>query len=562
MRARLAALVVACAAAATGCDQRSVVPLSSGGGGGWGAPPRTYRIDKLDLLFVVDNSISMADKQSELGRRIPELIASLTDPTPDPKTGRTSNVVDIHVGVITSSLGSHGTSACAVEISNRANNDMAHLLPRSGEGGGTGFAAPSTGDTVTAAACPTPVTASPISWAFDPSASADYLGATGATQFGTAASCIVQSAREQGCGYEESLEAMYHFLIDPTPYQKAEVACTFGVSGDACGSNKIVVEGTDSILLAQRAAFLRPDSAVVIVHISDENDVSLKPAGLNWLPWGYGKGQMMRGWASCKSVPDSFEPETAADFMKLHNDYNCFSCFEKGDDPNCKVPWATDPLNNDVDARNLRGFQMVQRFGYNFLWGRQRYVDGLTKSLVMDKEFKLVTNPLFAGGMRGPANIIFAAIAGVPPNLVSNPDGTAKVLTAADWQKIAGDTGRDPHMIESIAPRAGIPKYAGDRTVDPVNGGDRNISDGADLQYACIAPRTSTSSGNDCVGTSPHLRSPLCNSDGTQAYYKAYPGLRQLRVARDVNGYAASICQPRLGDALKGLVTRLRPLME
>ena len=40
---------------------------------------------------------------------------------------------------------------------------------------------------------------------------------------------------------------------------------------------------------------------------------TLKPAGLNWLPWGYGKGQMQRGWSACSMVPDDFEPESAAE---------------------------------------------------------------------------------------------------------------------------------------------------------------------------------------------------------------------------------------------------------
>ena len=42
-----------------------------------------------------------------------------------------------------------------------------------------------------------------------------------------------------------------------------------------------------------------------------------------------------------------------------------------------------------------------------------------------------------------------------------------------DWQKIIGPIGtRDPHMIESVAPRTdkGVKKFAGDRAIDPVNG--------------------------------------------------------------------------------------------
>ena len=516
--------------------------------------------DKLDLLFVVDNSISMADKQAELARAIPGMLRDLTVPDP---TGAKRAFASVHVGVITSSLGSHGTSACAVEITSRSSNDAAHLLPRTGEGGGSGYALGPTG-MITAAPCPTPVAASALRWAFDPTKDmAEFYGSSGATTVATAATCVVQSAKENGCGYEETLEAMYHFLMDPAPYQKAEVKCTFGISGDACGSNKIVVEGLDTQILTQRAAFLRPDSTVVIVVLSDENDFSLKPAGLNWLPWGYGKGQMQHGWGRCADVPDDFEPETATDFVKLHTDFKCFSCFEDASDPNCKVPWATTPLNADVDGRNLRGFQQTKRFGYNFLWSRDRYVGGLTSSTIVGSDGKPGANPLFAGG-RAPSNVIFAPIVGLPPSLVKGADGVPKAtLSATEWSKLVGPIGtRDVHMVESIKPRAGVPRFAGDRTVDLVNGGDRDITDGDDLQYACITPRATTGPGNDCDGPSAGMRNPLCTSTGTQAYYKAFPGLRALRIAQSVNGYAASICDPALGNVLRGLVDRIKPLIK
>ncbi|MBI2393370.1 MAG: hypothetical protein HYV09_27550 [Deltaproteobacteria bacterium] len=565
--------------AALGCGGKTVYGGPADGGGDEGVlpddgvidpdtgpiipPPPPKASDKVDLLFVIDNSISMADKQLELARRIPEMVRDLVEPLRDP-SGKplTKPVFDLHIGVITSSLGSHGTSACAPEVTNRRNDDRGHLLPRAGEGGGTGWKVDGTG-TVTSAPCPTPVVASPVRWAFDASkGTADYYGSAGAQQAELATTCVVQAAKDDGCGYEETLESMYHFLIDPAPYDSAKVKCTFGISGDACGNNKILVEGLDEELLAQRKAFLRPDSSVVIVVLSDENDASLKPAGLNWLPWGYGKGQMMRGWSSCDGVPDEFEPESPADFSRLHNDLKCFSCFEDAKDPNCAVKWPTDPLNNDIDNRNLRAFRQVQRFGYNFLWGRQRYVDGLTKASVLGSDGRFAPNPLFASG-RSPGNVLFAAIVGVPKELVNGPDGVAKPLGAGDWEKIVGPVGlRDPHMIESIAPRPGVPKYAGDPSIDPINGGDRDIFDGGDLQYACIAPRSSTapSGSYDCEGSSAKSN-PLCSSTGVQVRFKAYPGLRHLRVAREVNGFVGSICDPGLTGAVRGLVRRIQPLI-
>ncbi len=250
MRAGLAALVVGSIAINAACLDRPVVPMCSGYAGLSISKVRATRVDKVDLLIVVDNSISMADKQSELGRRMPELIAALTDPTPDPMTGRPSNVMDVHVGVITSSLGSHGTSACAVEM----------------------------------------------------------------------------------------------------------------------------------------------------------------------------------------------------------------------------------------------------------------------------------------------------------------------------WIKIQGPIGqRDPQMIESIKPRDGVPGFAGDRTVnyneaEGGNGGDRDITDGDDLQYACIEERSAPGSNNDCEGTAPETKNPLCAAGNTQAFFKAYPGLRHLRIARDlgISGFVSSICAKSYKPAIQGITNKLK----
>jgi hypothetical protein len=542
---------------AQGCLDRPVVPIKPGASGITLQRIRVSKVDKVDLLIVVDNSISMADKQSELGRRMPELIAALTQN--DPKTMK-PYVIDIHVGVITSSLGSHGTSACAVEITNRANNDRAHLLPRSGEGGGSGWVTSGAGEP-TMATCPAPVAASALTWRFDGTGSVMFKGAAGATQLQTATSCVVASAKENGCGYEETWEAAYHFLADPAPYAKAEVKCTFGISGDACGSNKIVVEGLDEEILAQRKAFLRTDSLLAVIILSDENDFSLKPAGLNWLPWGYGKGQMQRGWGACANVPDDFEPETAAEFKKLHEEYKCFSCFENAGDPNCMTKWATDPLNNDVDGRNERGWNQTQRFGYNFLWGRQRYVDAFTKTQVFGSDNKLAANPIFQGGFRSSDLVVVATIVGVPKQLVSDAMGKPKELTADDWDKIVGPIGkRDPHMIESIKPRDGVPKFAGDRSIDPFNGGDRDVADGDDLQYACIAERSDKTKGNDCEGPDAYKKNPLCAADLTQPYFKGYPGLRHLRIAKDlgISGFVASICNNTYAPAIQGITDKLK----
>jgi hypothetical protein len=529
----LAALAIA------GCNSPTVAPVDGPASGGmtWPRPPR--RIDKLDLLFVVDNSPrgGMADAQAELARSVPGLLGQLTDQTSDPETGTKLGLVDIHVGVITSSLGSHGTSICDPTRTNAHDEERAHLLPRDGEPCGVGVAA-----------------SSAIGWTYAPREGVAFTGEEGRTKLATATACVLEGVKDDGCTYSETWESVYHFLVDPKPYASAKVKCTFTDSGDACGSNKIEVSGVDEELLAERKAFLRQDSLLAVVVVSNENDVSLKPAGLNWLPWGYQQGEMQRGWESCANVPDDFEPESAAEFDTLHAMFGCRSCFEDGSDPRCKSVWPASGTNLDVDDRNLRGFAQVQRYGYNFLWGRQRYVQAFSNAQAIASDGSLGINPVFAGGFRTKDLVIVQAIVGVPKSLVSDGDLPRSTLGEADWDKLVGPIGkRDPHMIESIGPRAGLPKFAGDRSVDDVNGGERDTL-GDDLQYACIARRAVTTNTKDCEAPDAALRNPLCDAS-EQPYFKAYPGLRHLRIVHDLgaSGLVASICDQSFAAALAAL---------
>jgi hypothetical protein len=522
----------------------------------------TKRVDKIDLLLMVDNSLSMDDKAAELGTRIPALIAKLTDQTVDPATGVPRGIADLHVGVITSSLGSFGTSACDPALG-AENNDKGHLLPRPGEGP-FGRA----------------VSAAPLKWVLnrgkDPSAS--YVGPDGATALSTDTTKVVRSADSRGCGYEASLESVYHFLIDPAPYASAAASCTTTGGIDSC-TGDIVVSGVDTELLAERAAFLRSDSLLAVIVLTDENDASLAPKGKNWQPWALLPRTMPRGWAACADVPDSVEDNDV-----LKSTYNCTSCALDPADVNCKLPWPIVTLNVDADGQNLRGAQQIHKYGYEFLWPISRYVAGFTASVVIGSDGRLGANPIFQGGFRTQDLVIFATITGVPEDLVANPDHTIKTLGSSDWAKIVDDNHgvRDPRMLESVAPRVGVLKYrgGGDLSASPYdgsapffngNGGDRDIADGDDLQYACIQKRTSSAvslSNEDCSDASTAIANPLCvhNSDGTynQDYYKAYPGLRQLRLAHALgsSGFAASICAQSYAPAVQGIIDKINAAVD
>ncbi len=541
------------------CDAGSTLVLQKP------VPIYAHGIDKVDLLFVVDNSSSMVDKQLELARGIPALVRGLVDPT-DTGGASPQPVLDLHVGVITTSLGSHGTSACDPALSTPENDDRGHLLPRSATASGVGYYLEHGSKVPSYGACQTAVAASALGWVFtnDRDPAAGYVGANMAAPLEIAASCIVLSARETGCGYEETWEALYHFLIDPTPYAKASATCTAGAAGDDCGSSSIEVSGVDDELLAQRKSFLRPDSLLAVVVLSDENDASLKPASKNWLPWAMRAQGMLHGFAACAGVPDDFEPETASEYTKLHDVFGCRSCFEDSSDSNCAKDWSGD----DHDDRSLRAFAMTQRFGYNFLWSRQRYVDGFLSPEVPGRDAGGVTypmtNPIYAGGLRSAELVVVAGIVGVPPGLVQTSSGAPKVLDENGWAKLISPDHaiRDPHMIESIVPRKGLVVYAGDRTRDLVNGGDRLLTT-PDLQFACIAPRLDPAASFACADVAASASNPLC-ADAIQTHYGAYPGLRHLRILHDLGaiGVVSSICAPDFGPIVSAIGARVAETLQ
>jgi len=178
------------------------------------------------------------------------------------------------------------------------------------------------------------------------------------------------------------------------------------------------------------------------------------------------------------------------------------------------------------------------------------------------------------------------------------------------WPVILGDPHAkppiyptDPFMWESITPRVGTHAISGlpfpeanpittDRPLgvdsagaaSPINGHEYTVTDGGDLQYACIfplgAPRQCTDAvtgGCDCKQADSNLATkPLCQAAGqagtdiTQYYAKGYPGLRFLSVLKDfgLNSIVGSVCpkitnnpdSPGYGynPAVRAIINRLK----
>jgi hypothetical protein len=600
---RFAAIIGAIAGAtiAAGCPNTTGESGSSDGGsdgGSSGATPGFGRlltqgsVDRIDLLLAVDNSRSMADKQAILALAIPDLVAALVNPpcldangvpaAPQPAspldqcpagTRRDlAPVLDVHIGVVSSSIGGHGADVCPNQDGNScpsgtnfSNNDKGHLLSRLDPCGG--------------GAASTYQDKGFLAW--DPR---QILAPPGEANEGTLNQTLrdmVTGVGQIGCGYESQLESWYRFLIDPEPYETISVI-----------DNKATPQGIDNILLAQRAEFLRPDSLLAIVMLSDENDCSIKEYGQFFFAAQLKNGNgtqfhLPRARAECASDP---------------NDPCCRSCGQgAGDcpaDPTCfDANSQVKPLTALEDPANLRCFDQKRRFGIDFLHPIDRYTQALSSTTVPNRAGDLVPNPIFTdlnptdevSRVRDASLVLLASIVGVPwQDIARDPTSLAQgfknhqELIEKDasglttWDVILGDPAqyvppKDPHMIESIDPRGGVNPITGDAIAppgspngtNPINGHEYTPTQSRDdLQFACIfelpVPRDcQDSSIPSCDCRDPFNDSPLCEADPSdpgsrtlQVRAKAYPSVRELAVTRalGVQGITASVCPAQLND--------------
>jgi hypothetical protein len=542
--------------------------LGAGAAGMGGGPPVNIgpqaHASKLDVLFVVDNSLSMGDKHAVLGASMPAFVAGLSQ-----------SVKDIHFGVVTTSIGGHGGKVC-VDASNPHQDDQAELLPVKRTGvptfAGTDFL------------------------------SYDAAGKTGSADAAAVASDLQKTfaaVGEDGCGYEAPLEAMYRFLIDPEPPVSVQMQGT-----------QSVATGINEVVLNERKAFLRPDSAVAIIILSDENDCSIRDDGIGWfvgnnmhLPRATSACEANPNDPCCRSCAES-EAVPPAGCATLKQDAVC------GATPTGEAYVTWDTLH---DSLNLRCFAQRRRFGFDLLYPVERYVNGLSNPQVQNRAGALVENPLLAGG-RSATLISVSTIIGAPwQDLADAPSLAAgHALTYSDaaalaanqrWPVLLGEPDKnqppaDPFMIESIEPRTGEnplshdkmgPANSQDPALSAINGHERNLPENNDLQYVCtfplLAARPCTNGTAACLcsadsnGDATRItteNSPLCQppaggaASTTQYYTKATPGARELRFAELLAERAvpASICPKTFVDAaspdyaytpaLNALMTRIK----
>jgi len=485
----VAAMVATVAIGSAGCLSRPINPLE---------PTTTTTevdvltqsaVDKIDLLLMIDNSASMADKQAILADAVNGLVHGLLNPRCLDDNGNEQSpvaatsteacaqgfkrefnaVFDVHIGIVTSSLGGHGSDACGDgQAGFPNNNDKGHLISR-GLATGTyqneGF----------------------LQW--DPKQKLSPPGIGDLNTLATSLGDMVTGTNQVGCGFEASLEAWYRFLVDPVPYTDIQLT-----------NNSAKQTGKDDTLLQQRADFMRSDSLLAIIMLSDENDCSVKEYSyyplVNQLQNGTDPFYLPAASKQCQSNPA---------------DPCCKSCQLIGSGDSCLSGSGCDGnggpvLGQDTDPANLRCFHNKQRFGIDFLYPTQRYVIALTQARIPDPHAgggadgtnvggALVENPIFSdlnktgGAIRDPSLVFIAGIVGVPwQDIAVNVNDLTKGFkdyaamsaqtikvngkSVSTWDVIIGDPDNfkdplDPHMIESEKPRSGTDPITGTALAPP-----------------------------------------------------------------------------------------------
>jgi hypothetical protein len=531
-------------------------------------------VNRVDLLFLIDNSRSMGDKQQYLAAAVPDLLnrlltpncVSVTDatqvigPSVDGQcaSGRIEfpPVHDMHIAVVTSAMGSLGGDVCPDPMGAgpgpNGQNDYGELVNRANVAdapdGFLGWFPPTAANAGISA---TPGTPSPASTA---ALVSDFQG-------------LVTGVGQSGCGIEAQLESWYRFLVQPDPFQ------TVVASNDVA-----TFSGIDATLLRQRHDFLRPDSLLAIIDLTDEDDSSVDARVYdNTSVAGYHMNENeyapFRGTAACATNPAS--PDcTSCDATSAANDPGCTN-------PSYAVPSGSD-IGDPQGEPNIRHVHMKQNYGLDYQYPMSRYVNGLTQPKVPDQSGEYAmgsltyvgdpdcSNPIFSTNLpdgsdtspatlcnlpRGPrptSHVFYAHIGGVPADLLhfdpTNP--AASQLSAADWTKILGNdpanydySGIDPRMAETYKQRP-----------QPASPG----SNYWDLAYACTfplaTPRDCTdpsvnADGCDCAESTPPAGTTgweLCNPSNPtqQVAAKAYPTFRELYLAKLMGsqGVVSSLC--------------------
>ena len=183
--------------------------------------------NKVDVLFMVDNSSSMDPMQLELRTRFGDFFKVFEDLAAD------GTSADLHIGVVTSDFGAGDTAGGGCDTSGGGQHGFLQTLP-------------SPNATSPPPNCMPPVGAPYIAYAFDPNggpARTNLPNGTSAAALVSEFTCMA-SVGAKGCGFEHQLESVYAALHNTK----------------------------------ENAGFLRSEALLTVVFVTNEDDGSAPPS--------------------------------------------------------------------------------------------------------------------------------------------------------------------------------------------------------------------------------------------------------------------------------------------
>ncbi|MFO0693658.1 MAG: hypothetical protein U0230_08900 [Polyangiales bacterium] len=461
-------------------------------------------LEKVDLLFLIDNSNSMASEQALLRQQFPRLVEGLVtgDPDLDPTTPNLVPVTSLRIGVIDSDMGVDGVGENAGEpklptcgydpatgfdverarhgddgllvrqarstVSYRDSMGIVQTVPVADPTDATGatnlncdFDGMGGDDLLTFATLPAFLS-------FDPP-SGGAPSTTDVNAYVRRVACMT-NVGTGGCGFEQQLESMLK-AITPSASVPTGGAFYAAPTEPTRGSG----HGDDP---STNGSWFRPDSLLALVLVSDEDDCSAKDRRV-------------------------FDYDAAPPY----------------DDPSANASTVTRGFQ--ANTRCARFSSELPARPPSLLHDVARYVDGIV-------------------AMRPrPDSIVFAAITGVPHDLTDGQPGSAAQVEGIWNLSTLLD---DPRMQYTLLSRS----YP---LVRPVT------IDEAALGYACVLARN--------ADLSPAAIQPSAAEVATYSFgpydTAATPGRRIVRVAeglqqKGVDVFVQSICAPSFQPAIEGFV--------
>lgn len=226
------------------------------------APPtRAGAIDKIDLLFVVDNSGSMTEEQDLLAQQLPRMLTALRTGDADGAGQPEFRAVpDVHVGFVSSDMGLPGIEGID-KCAGLGDDGLLQTGPTACLDGDAPFV--------------------------DAASFADTAAASEAMQ------CVARLGTD-GCGFEQQLEAGLKALSPASGDGP-----TFLPDPDGSGA---LGHGDQ-----ENAGFLRDDSLLIVVMVTDEEDCSAKSNSFLVPPAYLAEGDPLLGQGlnvRCNGNPD------------------------------------------------------------------------------------------------------------------------------------------------------------------------------------------------------------------------------------------------------------------